>query len=323
LAPNNRLPKIASLTAEDEGWAYFLCPYKELRAGRSGSEFVFLSLQDSTGQIVAKVMADVDRYKNEFDAGEFVRVEGHGSIYNGQLQLVLTSIRRVNPDQDRLQGFREEDCILSAPRPIDEMWTELQEHLRAVKSDHIRVLLNRVVTDHEAQLRVWPAAQAIHHAYRGGFLEHITKMAEVGRLVARAYGANEDLVVAGVVLHDIGKLQELAYEGGSGSYTRDGNLVGHITLGVVMVREQINGIANFPAELRSQIEHLIASHHGTREHGSPVEPKTIEAFIVASIDELDARLNMVRKAIAEDPGDDEFTAWNKRLGRVLFKSPNH
>ena len=323
MAPNNRLPKIASLTAEDEGWAYFLCPYKELRAGRSGSEFVFLSLQDSTGQIVAKVMADVDRYKNEFDAGEFVRVEGHGSIYNGQLQLVLTSIRRVNPDQDRLQGFREEDCILSAPRPIDEMWTELQEHLRAVKSDHIRVLLNRVVTDHEAQLRVWPAAQAIHHAYRGGFLEHITKMAEVGRLVARAYGANEDLVVAGVVLHDIGKLQELAYEGGSGSYTRDGNLVGHITLGVVMVREQINGIANFPAELRSQIEHLIASHHGTREHGSPVEPKTIEAFIVASIDELDARLNMVRKAIAEDPGDDEFTAWNKRLGRVLFKSPNH
>ena len=323
MAPNNRLPKIASLTAEDEGWAYFLCPYKELRAGRSGSEFVFLSLQDSTGQIVAKVMADVDRYKNEFDAGEFVRVEGHGSIYNGQLQLVLTSIRRVNPDQDRLQGFREEDCILSAPRPIDEMWTELQEHLRAVKSDHIRVLLNRVVTDHEAQLRVWPAAQAIHHAYRGGFLEHITKMAEVGRLVARAYGANEDLVVAGVVLHDIGKLQELAYEGGSGSYTRDGNLVGHITLGVVMVREQINGIANFPAELRSQIEHLIASHHGTREHGSPVEPKTIEAFIVASIDELDARLNQVRKAIAEDPGDDEFTAWNKRLGRVLFKSPNH
>lgn len=320
MAPSNRLPKIASLAAEDQGWGYFLCTYKELRAGRSGSEFLFLSLQDSSGQIVAKVMADVDRYKNEFDAGEFVRVEGHGSVYNGQLQLVLTSIRRVNPDQDRLQGFREEDCILSAPRPIDEMWTELQEHLRAVKNDHIRVLLNRVVADNEAQLRVWPAAQQIHHAYRGGFLEHITKMAEVGRLVARAYGANEDLVLAGVVLHDIGKLQELAYEGGSGSYTRDGNLVGHIALGMMMVREQINGIANFPADLRAHIEHLIASHHGVREYGSPVEPKTVEAFIVASIDELDARLNQVRKAIAEDPGDGEFTAWNKRLGRVLYKN---
>jgi 3'-5' exoribonuclease len=236
LAPSNRLPKLASLSPQDEGWGYFLCTYKELRAGRSGSEFLFLSLQDASASIVAKVMADVDRYKNEFDEGEFVRVEGHGSMYNGQLQLVLTSIRRINPDQDRLQGFREEDCILSAPRPIDEMWAELQEHLRGVKNDHIRVLLNRVVADNEAQLRVWPAAQQIHHAYRGGFLEHITKMADVGRLVARAYGADEDLVLAGVVLHDIGKLQELAYEGGTGSYTRDGNLVGHIALGVVMVR---------------------------------------------------------------------------------------
>jgi 3'-5' exoribonuclease len=320
LALNNRLPKLASLTAADEGWGYFLCTYKELRAGRSGSEFLFLSLQDSTAQIVAKVMADVDRYKNEFEDGEFVRVEGHGSVYNGQLQLVLTSIRRINPDQDRLQGFREDECVLSAPRPIDEMWAELQEQLRGVRNDHLRVLLNRIVADHEAQLRVWPAAQQIHHAYRGGFLEHVTKMAEVGRFVARAYGANEDLVLAGVVLHDIGKLQELAYEGGSGSYTRDGNLVGHIALGLMMVREQINGMPGFPIELRGQIEHLIASHHGVREHGSPVEPKTIEAFILASIDELDARLNQVKKAIAADPGDGEFTAWNKRLGRVLYKS---
>ena len=147
-------------------------------------------------------------------------------------------------------------------------------------------------------------------------------MAEVARFVARAYHADEDLVLAGVVLHDIGKLQELAYEGGSGSYTRDGNMVGHIALGLMMVREQVSAIAGFPAELRAQIEHLIASHHGVREHGSPVEPKTIEAFILASVDELDARLNQVKKAISEDPGDGEFTAWNKRLGRVFYKSSN-
>src|SRR5690242_12609819 len=273
----DKLPKLASLTTDDQGWGYFLCPYKEIRAGRSGSEFIFLSLQDSSAQIVAKLLTDVERYKNEFEAGEFVRVEGHASLYNGQLQLVLTSIRRVNPEQDRREGFREEDAVLSAPRPIDEMWAELQEHVRGVKNDHIRVLLNRIVTDHEAQLRVWPAAQQIHHAYRGGFLEHITKMAEVGRLVTRAYGANEDLVLAGVILHDIGKLQELAYEGGQGGYTRDGNLVGHIALGLMLVREACNGISGFPNELRVQIEHLIASHHGVREYGSPVEPKTIEA----------------------------------------------
>ncbi len=315
----SKLPKLSALTVEDSGWGFFLCTYREVRTGRSGSEFLFLSLQDATAQVVAKVMTDVERLKNEFDTGEFVRVEGRGSLYNGQVQLVLSTIRRVNPDQDRLAGFREEDSILSAPRPIDDMWTELQEHLRGVKNDHVRILLNRITADNEAQLRIWPAAQQIHHAYRGGFLEHITKMADVGRFLARAYGANEDLVLAGVVLHDIGKLQELAYEGGAGSYTRDGNLIGHIALGMMMVREACNGISGFPIELRSQLEHLVASHHGIREHGSPVEPKTIEAFIVASIDELDAKLNQVRKAIAEDPSDDEFTSWNKRLGRVLYK----
>jgi 3'-5' exoribonuclease len=315
----SKLPKLSALAVDDSGWGYFLCTYKEVRTGRAGGEFLFMSLQDATAQVVAKLMTDAERYKSEFDAGEYVRVEGRGSLYNGQVQLVLSTIRRVNPDQDRLQGFREEDCILSAPRPIDEMWAELHAHLGGVKNQHIRVLLNRIVADNEAQLRIWPAAQQIHHAYRGGFLEHISKMAEVGLLIARAYGADEDLVLAGVILHDIGKLQELAYEGGAGSYTRDGNLVGHIALGMMMVREAANGISGFPLELRSQIEHLVASHHGVREYGSPVEPKTIEAFILASVDELDAKLNQVRRAIAEDPSDDEFTGWNKRLGRVLYK----
>lgn len=314
-----RLPKVSALSVDDSGWGFFLCTYKEPRAGRSGSEFVFLSLQDSSGQVVAKLMSDVDRYKNEFDAGEFVRVEGRASNYNGRVELVLSSIRRINPDQDRRDGFREEDAVLSAPRPIDEMWTDLQAHLDGVRNSHIRVLLNRMVADHADQLRVWPAAQVIHHAYRGGFLEHITKMAEVGRSVSMAYGADWDLVLAGIILHDIGKLQELGYDGAAASYTRDGNLVGHIALGIVMVREAINGIGGFPDDLRAQIEHIIAAHHGVREHGSPVEPKTVEAFIVASVDELDAKLNQVRKAIAEDPGDEEFTAWNKRLGRVLYK----
>ncbi|OFW46919.1 MAG: hypothetical protein A3J29_09095 [Acidobacteria bacterium RIFCSPLOWO2_12_FULL_67_14b] len=314
-----RLPRLAGLAVDDAGWGFFLCTYKELRAGRSGSEFIILNLQDSTGQATAKIMTDAERFKTEFESGEFVRAEGKASLYNGQVQLVLSTIRRVNPDQDRLQGFREDECILSAPRPVDEMWAELQAHLAAVKNDHLRVLLNRVVADNEAQLRVWPAAQQIHHAYRSGFLEHITKMAEVGRLVARAYGADEDLVLAGVVLHDIGKLQELAYEGGTGSYTRDGNLVGHIALGLMLVRETVNGISGFPSDLRAQVEHLVASHHGTREYGSPVEPKTIEAFILASVDELDAKINQVRRAINADPSPDDFTAWNKRLGRVLYK----
>lgn len=315
----NRLPRIATIAHEDTGWGFFLCAFKEVRTGRNGGEFLFLALQDSSGQVPAKLFTDLDRYRTEVEAGDFVRVEGKATLYNGHVQLVLSTLRRVNPDQDKLHGFREEDCVLSAPRPADEMWAELMGHLGSVRDPHLRVLLNRIVLDNEAQLRVWPAAQQIHHAYRGGFLEHITKMAEVGRFLARAYDANEDLVLAGVVLHDIGKLQELAYEAGATSYTRDGNLVGHIALGLMHVRDCAADIQGFPLDLRAQVEHLIASHHGTREHGSPVEPKTIEAFIVAAVDELDATLNQVRRAVSEDVSEEEFTAWQKRLGRVIYK----
>lgn len=314
----DRLPRIANLTADAAGWGFFLCSRREVRAGRNG-DFVIFTLQDVTGQITAKLLENVERFVDEFDAGEFVRVEARASFYQGALQLVVSHIRRVHAEQDRLEGFREDDCVLSAPRPTAEMWSELQAHLASVQNQHLRVLLHRIVTDHEAALRDWPAAQAIHHAYRSGFLEHIVKMADVGHYLARAYDANEDLVLAGVVLHDIGKLQELAYEAGAASYTRDGNLIGHIALGLILVRETAQSISGFPLELRTHLEHLVLSHHGTKEHGSPVEPKTIEAFILSAVDDLDAKLNQVRRAIAEDASEDEFTAYHRRLGRVLYK----
>ena len=176
----SRLPRLAAITADTAGWGFFLCTAKELRASRSGSEFLIFTVQDVSAQITAKLFDEVTRFQGEFEAGEFVRAEGAATVYNGELQLVVSSIRRVNPEQDRLEGFREEDCVLSAPRPIDEMWTELTDRVRAVADNYLRVLLFRILADHEAQLREWPAAQIIHHAYRGGFLEHIVKMAEVG-----------------------------------------------------------------------------------------------------------------------------------------------
>lgn len=314
----NRLPRIRDFDAYTEGWGYFLCTSKELRPIRNG-ELLLFTLQDSSAQIQAKLLDDVDRFKEEFDAGEFVRVEGKTTIFQGQLQLAVTRIRRVNPPQDRLQGFREEDCVLSAPRSLDEMWKELTEHVASVDDPHIRVLLNRVLADHEAQLREWPAAQQIHHAYRGGLLEHIVKMADIGRYLARAYDANEDLVLAGVILHDIGKLQELEYETAT-QYSLEGNLLGHITLGVMLVRDAAKEISGFPAELLMELEHLILSHHGSREFGSPVEPMTIEAFILATCDDLDAKLHQINRHIAEDDSDGPFTPYHPRLKRVFFKS---
>jgi 3'-5' exoribonuclease len=314
----SRLPRICDLVTETSGWGVYLCLQKEVRAGRK-SDFLAITLADASGQIQARMFDQIDRYRQEFDAGEFVRAEARVDAFNGQPQLILSSVRRVNAAQDASQGFREDELVPSAPRPIDEMWAELQGIVGEVGNDHVRVLLARVLADHEVPLREWPAAKQIHHAYRGGFLEHVLQMAHVGRSIARAYNADADLVVAGAILHDIGKLQELQYELGATSYTRDGNLIGHIGLGLIMVREIANSIAGFPSGLRAQIEHLVMSHHGTREHGSPVEPKTIEAFILSMVDDLDARINQVRRALSETAPGEEFTQWHRRLERVLYK----
>jgi len=314
----NRLPRLDAIEPESVGWGFFLCVLK-LRRPTRGGEILLLTLQDASGQVTAKILDNVEQLASEFASTDYVKVEAHAVRYQGKLELIVSHIRRVIPDHDRLEGFREEECVLSAPRSVDEMWAELESHVQAVGDRHIRVLLNRVLADHGAQLRESPAAQTVHHAYRGGLLEHSVRLIGLARGLARAYDANEDLVIAGGLLHDIGKLQELDYDRGVTSYSRDGNLVGHIGLGLILVREMTAGIAGFPTELRAQLEHLVLAHHGAKERGSPVEPKTPEAFILAAVDDLDATLNQVRRAIREDSETGEFTAWHRRLGRVLYK----
>jgi 3'-5' exoribonuclease len=305
------------MTDDSAGTGFFYCAQKEVRVGKNG-EFISLLLQDATGRIAAKVFEGVDRLRSEFDAGEFVKVRARANRYNDALQLIVENIRRVNRDQDGAAGFREEACVPSSPRPAGEMWAELEALLGRVKDPSIGALLARVVARFESRLRIWPAAQTIHHAYRGGFLEHILKIAEVVTALARAYGANEDLAVAGAILHDIGKLEELDYDVAA-SYSSQGRLVGHIMLGVVIVRDEARQIEGFPQALQNQIEHLIVSHHGSREFGSPIEPMMVEAFILAMADNLDATINQVRQAVEDDTGDSEFTTYHKRLGRVLWK----
>jgi 3'-5' exoribonuclease len=314
----SRLPSIRDLDESSSGWSFYLCARKELRTGRGGADFLSIVLQDVSGQIGAKVFDDVATLEQEFEAGEFVRVQGRGNLHRERLELVLEKIRRVNAPQDRLDGFREEDCIPCAPRPIDEMWQELQQRVGEAANPWVRQLLTKLLDVHGDRLRVWPAALTVHHAYRGGLLEHVLKLAEVSVLLARAYGADADLLLAAAVLHDLGKVEELRYDGAT-SYSTRGNLIGHITLGVMMVRDAARQIDGFPGDLQSRIEHLIVSHHGSREHGSPVEPMSVEAFIFSAMDDLDATLNQVRRHVQDDRGDGEFTAYYPRLGRVLLK----
>ena len=259
-----------ALTANSIGWGFFLCTDKSVRTGRGG-DYLSLTLADATGEVVARVFDNVDRLREEFDAGEFVKAQGRANLFNGRLQFLVENIRRVmvGPDsQDRRDGFREDALVPSAPRPIDEMWRELQQVVAAVGNPHLRALLDadRLRARRRA-LRLWPAARVVHHAYRGGLLEHILTMAEAGRMLAVLYGANADLVVTGAVLHDIGKLQELDYDTTT-TYTRDGNMIGHITLGAIMVHDACAPFAGFPDALRTQVLHLIGSHHGERALGS-------------------------------------------------------
>jgi 3'-5' exoribonuclease len=198
------------------------------------------------------------------------------------------------------------------------MWQDLESRVARARNPWVRQLLATIMERHAERLRTWPAALTVHHAYRGGLLEHVLKLAETGEALAAAYGADADLLLAGAVLHDLGKLDELSYDGAT-SYSRTGNLLGHITIGVTMVRDAARAIEGFPPDLQSRIEHLIVSHHGDRELGSPVEPMTEEAFILSSLDALDATLHQVRRHVQDDRGEGDFTAYHPRLGRVLLK----
>jgi 3'-5' exoribonuclease len=312
----NRLPRIADLEATSAGSGFFLCARKDVRTGRSG-DFLAIVLQDTSGEIRAKVFQDVETLKQEFDAGEFVKISAKGNAFNSQLELIVDKIRRVIPGRDAADGFREEDCIPCPPPPIDEMWQELERRLAEVQDSHVRDLLTRVVSANADRLRVWPAARQVHHAYRSGLLEHVLKIIEIVTFLAEAYGAKRDVVIAGAVLHDIGKLRELEYDITT-DYSVEGNLIGHIAIGSAMLRDTIREMPGFPPRLALELEHLVLSHHGAREMGSPVEPMTLESLL-STADDLDAKMQQVRRHIANDSSDSPFTSYHKRLERSFLK----
>jgi 3'-5' exoribonuclease len=315
-----KLPPIAEIDGGTTGWGFFLCAQKDLRPTKAGGSYLALVLQDVSGEIPAKIFDGADQLDKQFNKGDFVKVAGRGNLYKNQLELVLDNVRRVNAAKDAADGFREEDCIPSAPRPIDEMWQELVAHVAGVRRPELRALLERILATHGDKLKIWPAAMTVHHAYRGGLLEHVLKIIEVGTTLADAYQVDRDMIIAGGILHDLGKINELTYEGAIG-YSVEGNLIGHIAIGLGMLQEAARADAAFPDQLRLELEHIVLSHHGARDKGSPVVPMTLEAFVFAATDDLDAKMFQIRKHLAEDSGDGAFTQFSKRLERVLYKPP--
>ena len=233
------------------------------------------------------------------------------------LQLEILSIRPIS-EQDAEDGFDFYDLVESTEREIAELWKGLEDNIeRCIDDRFIKQLVVDLLGEHRTTFERMQAAATMHHCYTGGLLEHVWSMVRIGAFLADHYGRyypnlnppiNRSIVVAAAILHDIGKLRELAYDPVEARYTKEGILIGHVLMGRDMVRDAACRIEGFPRETLLLLEHAILAHHGRREFGAPVLPQTIEALILSFVDDLDAKVNMAARELLQSKGEDEFTA---------------
>ncbi|MFP5227095.1 MAG: 3'-5' exoribonuclease YhaM family protein [Acidobacteriota bacterium] len=299
---------------------FFAAVSRQVRTGRDGGRYFALILADRTGQVDGRMWEIGEA--GEFAAGDVVKVRGEVCRFNEKLQIKVEKIRRATPGEYELADF-----VPQSQRAIGEMWTELQNWVASFRDPDLKALLEAFLSDEEIAraLREAPAAKGLHHAWIGGLLEHILSLMGMSELAAKHYPeVNRDLLLTGVVLHDIGKLRELRW-GTSFEYTMEGQLLGHITIGIGMIEQKIAGIPHFPAAKRLLVEHLVLSHHGEYEYGSPKLPMTAEAVLLHYLDNLDAKMQTVRselaRAEAAGRAGDELTDWVRALERPLLNSP--
>ncbi len=275
---------------------FALLSRKERRQDRNGREFLDLELTDASGTISAKAWSDSQALEGEYDAHDFVAFRGSVKLYRDRLQISVTDCRKA-VEGDREHGFDESKLIPSTPEDIGELWSRLERiYGEDVEHPLLRRLAQETLAVWGGELKEHPAAKAIHHAYRGGLLEHVVAMAEVALVVCDRYRElDRDLVLLGVLYHDLGKLQEIGPMPVN-EYTKPGRLVGHVVFGRDLLRERCAAIGGFPDDLRLHLEHLILSHQGRLEFGSPVVPMTAEALVLHFIDNLDSKLAQLRNA---------------------------
>lgn len=297
---------------------FALVSRREARQDRNGRDYLDLELCDATAAIGAKVWPDSPALKGVYSEKDFVAFKGTVRIYRDQLQINLDYCRKVT-DADREQGFDEALVIPSTPEDIDDLWQRLTAvYPGALERPAAQQLALEAVRRFGAQLREHPAAKSIHHAYRGGLLEHVVAMAEVALQVCAQYpDLDRDVVLLGVFFHDLGKIRELGAMPNN-DYTLEGQLRGHIAIGQEMLNDCCAALPGFPAELQLHVQHLIVSHHGRREYGSAIEPATPEAFALHYIDDLDSKLNQLRNHRRAGAAGLFYV---RALGRTVYFAP--
>jgi 3'-5' exoribonuclease len=299
----------------------FLVVDKQLRANRNGNLYIQLDLGDRSGTINARMWNAGEPLYKSFDPGDFLVVKGKVQLFQGSLQLIANSLEKHDANRVELTDF-----LPHTKQDISKLLERLKAAVRKVADPHLRALAEAYFID-DAFMRAFarcPAGVKVHHAYVGGLLEHVVTMMDVADRVLPLYPeVNRDLVVMGVFLHDSGKVRELSFAR-TFSYTDEGQLLGHLTLGIEMLDEKARGVPDltgepFPPELLLRLKHLILSHHGQAEFGSPKIPMTPEAVALHAIDLMDSRIHIAVREIADDRGESAWTPYNAAMGRRLYK----
>lgn len=284
---------------------------------RAGKPYLTLKVMDKTGEITGRIWDDADRWEKECTAGKALSLKGLCQTYKGNMQLIINSVQSVSDDEIDLSQF-----IPSTSGNIDVMAAELSQLAKSVDDQFIRKLLLKFINDEiffEAFKKA-PAAKSMHHAYLGGLLEHTLNVCRLADNVAKLYPSiNHSLLMAGAMLHDVGKVEELIVSSSLFDYSDQGRLMGHMVLGVEMIGERIKKIKDFPDDLAVRIKHLVLSHHGRHDFGAPTLPMLHEAFVLNFLDDLDAKINYVERLSSQAPQDEyQWSDYQRNLERFLF-----
>jgi 3'-5' exoribonuclease len=295
----------------------FLVQAKDVRLKKTGEGYLSLSLSDKTGEVEAKIWENIEEFSPLFERDDFVKVKGAVQVFRKKPQLTVHKLRRLEEKDVDLA-----DYFPHSSRSAEEMWQELEGVVASVEDVNLKALLSKIIADPEIAVRLQraPAAKTLHHAYLGGLLEHVLSLCRVAKLVLQNYpGLNQDLVIAGVLLHDLGKIYELSYARSFG-YTSDGQLLGHMIQEIEILHKKLLELPDFPRPLQTLLEHLIISHHGHYEFGSPKLPMFPEALLLHYIDDLDSKLQGMQTLIAKEEAlEGDWTGYLPSLGRPLLK----
>jgi 3'-5' exoribonuclease len=313
--------------SEDRRWVKDLQPGTELeesyvvrsrdvRQRRGGGPYLALSLGDRSGEVMALVWEDIDRMTRILEPGKVVSVRGQVQRYNQRLQVVIRRAEQLAPEEVDTKLY-----LRASEIDPEILWQQLMALVEGVEDHHLKQLLFRIFSDPDVaqRFRVAPAARGMHHAFRSGLLEHTVSMTTAAKALAGHYRLSEDMVVAGALLHDLGKVWELDI-GSTISYTDEGRLLGHLSMEVLYVDRMISELPSFPGELRIQLLHILLAHHGRYEYGSPRRPKTPEALLVHMLDNLDSKMAGMLESIGSgDAATDAWSDYSRILERHVYR----